>query len=280
MAVFAFAGTTFLNAQTAPDQEEFVVVKVPRSLLQKNSQTAQDQEEFVVVGEAPKEEAAPVAPQRRRLRRESPREAPKEVAAPVAPVVEEAVYNGFMTVEGFYAAANNKIDKDIDKKLNIGGLWMTAGRKFELDPTLSFDLAGIFAVGGGFYNEKRPTNEERYIQADGLLGIQPSLTVNLGDHFSLSGGLMAGLDVRSMRYRYSGYIGWQHRIVNDTDTRCGAFYGSFLKADVKFTKRFSLTASARYMGTTVQNEFEVAGVSWQTEKTNYAVVTVGFKFAF
>ncbi|MCR5183925.1 MAG: hypothetical protein K6B46_04400 [Opitutales bacterium] len=199
------------------------------------------------------------------------------------------VQSSYVTMEAFYAGASKDIDKDFGEEVNIGGLWSTFGKKISgTQPGLSLDFAGILAIGGGStevdWHGIGTYVEEKYSQFDIFAGGQVALTYEFCESFSLTGGVMAGVDIRSMEYEVKGTTGLGYIDTDDDDVACGLFYGAFVRADTRLTNRWSLTASLRYMGTTTENEFSipVAGVSesWKTEKVGYGVFTLGAKFSF
>ncbi|MCR5183715.1 MAG: TonB-dependent receptor [Opitutales bacterium] len=190
----------------------------------------------------------------------------------------------YVTMEGFGGAADANIIKGF-KKVSIGGFWSTAGTTVDLDSDLlSLDLAGILSIGGGSEEEDELTattyRGDKFSQADVFGGLQVGLQFNLTETVHLTAGLMGGVDVRSARLESKGNVGGVPWDVDKTDSDIGVFYGAYLRVDTRLTDRWSLTASGRWMGTTAENDFKVAGATVETEKVNYAVITVGVRFAF
>lgn len=192
--------------------------------------------------------------------------------------------NYYVTMEGFFAGATDDIVKDW-QKVNIGGLWGTCGMTVDSAvPGLSFDFAGVSGIGGGSTEEDSyysgAYEENKITQVDFFVGGQAGLNYQFCERFSMSAGVMAGIDFRSSEaeleyHDVGGYID-----ADDDDFDAGFFYGLFVRADTKLTQRWSLTASYRFMGTTTKNEWNLAGIKLETEKTNYNMVTVGAKFEF
>ena len=190
----------------------------------------------------------------------------------------------YVTMEGFFAGATDDIVKDWEK-VNIGGLWGTCGTTVDSSvPGLSFDFAGVLGIGGGSTEEDSYNGgaheKDKITQVDFFVGGQAGLNYQFCERFSMSAGVMAGIDFRSSKAEVEQHYASGYADADDDDFAAGFFYGLFVRADTKLTERWSLTASYRFMGTTTKNEWNLDDFKVKTEKTNYNMLTVGAKFEF
>lgn len=191
----------------------------------------------------------------------------------------------YATMEGFYAGAAEDVVKNWEK-VNIAGLWGTYGTTFDTSARGTFvDFAGILGFGGGSteetyygYNEY---GKDEITQFDVFMGGQVGLKVQFTNSFSMTAGVMAGLDFRTSELEMEAEDSLYYYEDDEEDAAVGLFYGAFIRAETRLTNRWSLTASYRFMGTTTENEFSLDGYEKiKTEKVNYNMFTVGAKFEF
>lgn len=211
------------------------------------------------------------------------------VSSPDQPLTSQAqaapaASNSYVSVEAFFAGATDDIYCE-DKGLNIGGIWLTIGAKNEINPNLKFDYAGIFAFGAGSLEVDTHwgsyyRTEDKFVQGDLFAGAQIGLDFQVSDSVAIGIGAMGGLDIRYLSYETSGY---GYKYDQDADnTAVGFFFGAYARLDWQLSERWALTASARYMCTTTEND-EIErpwGETVELDSCNYVVGTVGLRFSF
>lgn len=207
------------------------------------------------------------------------------VSSPDQPLTSQAqaapaASNSYVSVEAFFAGATDGIYCE-DEELSIGGVWLTIGAKNEINPTLKFDYAGILAFGAGslevdqtdyyYWMGKYYLTKYKweFVQADLLLGAQGGLDFQVSESIAIGIGAMGGLDVRYLSVECDDDF-------DETDTAVGFFFGAYARLDWQLSERWALTASARYMCTTTENEIN----DEKGDSCNYVVGTVGLRFSF
>lgn len=205
-----------------------------------------------------------------------------DVAFPGADSPFSASYASALSVEAFYAWANDKMmSEDLDE-VNIGGVslrYTAANTSTSLGAgTRIFpEFYGILSIGGGsleqtahYYGGRQEWNYDVFtVQA----AVGANLRCFVADNFSVFGGVRIGLayeDVEIEAYQ-SGYGS-----VTESESDVGFLYGIGVGAEWEIRKRHSLTLGLDYIASTAQPDFD----GFELDKQSYIVLSVGYKYRF
>lgn len=206
-----------------------------------------------------------------------------------------ASYASALSVEAFYAWANDKMTSDDIDKVDVGGVSLryavtNTSTSIGAGTRIFPEFYGILSFGGGsldqtwdryYYNSL--FNSVGHVRKEcnyDVLTVQAAVGANLRcfvtDNFSVFGGVRLGLAYESLEVElYESGSGTDKEKESDV----GFLYGLGVGAEWEIRKRHSLTLGFDYVASTAQPEFD-GDIQGKPDKQSYLVLSVGYKYRF
>lgn len=204
-------------------------------------------------------------------------------APPRCPRIEQervdASSDNAVSVEAFYAMANEDLMKDFDElgKLDLCGMTIQYTLKDLFGSDSSSSVSPEFFVSAGLgYGDEEICWDEFEKEEISVLAGQFSVGGNLSWEISSSVDLFVGARLGL------GYISVESEYADDefsesrTESDWGVFYGLRLGTNIEFVENHALTIAADYWGSTARADFD----GEKSKEQTYCVFSLGYRYSF
>lgn len=202
------------------------------------------------------------------------------------PAYSAAEYSDWQTsisVEGFYGAAQKKLDTDDLDKLDIGGVSFrytkTCADSLSVTQSIYPEFFGMLTLGGGSLDQTwygyGDSEELNYDLFTTQISAGANLRCPVSERVSVFAGVRAGIAYENVKaeVRYNS-----RTLYSGEEDALGFLYGAEIGADFLVDEKLSLFACMGYVASTARPEFDVYGLKLKAQ--SYLTFSLGLRYMF